>query len=102
MIVFPSQIVRTYLWRGLRSWALVRVVVSAIWLLGGSSPLHLGFGARVMTVCLATMLAVSELSHRHEWVFLGNLGVSPALASVWLALPGAAAEVAILVAVYAG
>lgn len=98
-IRLPAPVIaRTYLFRGLRLWIGVRVLVSLIFFLaGGLNGVLESFGglAPWAIVALCLFLGVVDLWRRNERALLGNLGVSRAMVGAALLLTAVSGELSL-------
>jgi hypothetical protein len=82
-----SLLLRTYVGRHLRSWALLRVGLSGLFVFSGTDPLRLSPWTVCAVVALSAFVNVVEVQVRRERDLLGNLGVDPVAFSALLIAP---------------
>lgn len=91
--MLPNRIlVRAYMARHFRLWALLRVGLSGVFLLAGTDPLRVTPMTLCAVVALCVAVSVVELRVRHERDLLGNLGVDTIALSVLMIAPPLAGE----------
>lgn len=93
-----ALIARRYVARAAWLWIGARLLVSAPMVLAGMDPLDITFGTAMLLVAGTVILGVADMFRRHERALLENLGVSRALAFVFLAAPAVLGEIIVSLA----
>ena len=89
-------LVTAYLLRHARLWLLVRLLVSVLLLRAEENPLQIALGGVGGLVVLSAAVNLFEMYRRHEFDFLGNLGVHRASLVWWAVVPPLLGETALL------
>jgi|GEM_PF-4596512 len=96
-------LVQSYIWRHVKLWLLVRALVGALVLSAAVSahtrlnPLAMPLTGVGVLVLSSASVNVLEMSRRHEFDFLGNLGVTRGTIATWVLLPPLVGETVLLV-----
>ena len=88
-------IVRSYVFRGAKVWAVLRLGLSAIFLLASIAPLDLPAMLFIGVIALSVMVGFVETRLNRETALLTNLGVSSLALAVCFAAPAIVGEVAL-------
>ncbi len=92
-IMRPDRlIVKRFAARGVWLWTATRLVASAVVLLAGASPLHLGALASAYIVAACLALGLVDMHRRHDRVLLSNLAVPHLARLAFFAVPAIVGE----------
>ena len=94
--LLPNAFVaNAYLSRGIRLWIAVRLLVSAVYLLGGASPVQMWRSGSIALVAVTALLTYVDLGVRKERALIANLGMSVAGMVAICSAPALAGEIII-------
>ena len=88
-------IVRSYVFRGAKVWAVLRLGLSAIFLLASIAPLDLPAMLFIGVIALSVIVGFVETRLNRETALLTNLGVSSLALAACFAAPAIVGEVAL-------
>lgn len=90
-----NEIVRVYVFRGARLWLSLRILVTIVFLLGGTSPIRVPPMVLVAIILLSVFLGFLDTYRYRERVLLGNLGIRPHILGILFLIPAATGEATI-------
>ena len=90
-----SFILKHYFARGMWLWTATRLVASAVVLLAGVSPLHMGASASTYIVAACFALGVADMHRQQDRILLSNLAVPHLARFAFFAIPAIVGELVI-------
>jgi hypothetical protein len=95
-VLTRGLILRSFTTRSFKLWAITRLAVSFVLVLGGNNPLNLSLFTITAIVALSTVLGIIEVRRHRENTILASIGISPAYLSAMLWMPPAIGELGLL------
>lgn len=90
-----TLVVSAYLRRGLLLWVVIRAAITFVLLIAGADIRKLSTTALVEVILLIVVLGWLEILRHRERTLLSNLGISPIVLSILLAVPAMLGEAAL-------